>query len=573
MPEFVTLLADLGASVGGGLWRALFAWTGLALLAEALLWRGRFSPTVGLWTRGSVLASLPSLLVVPPLLAPWVPSLMSPVAHTPEALPAPLALEASSAGSEAASGVNSLGDAIAGSAFLVGGGASLVALVVVCGGLVWLHRLRRELLDVDAEVRFAARDLSERLGIRRAVRVTSAPPATSPFTLGWRRPIIAVPDKLRDEPLRFALAHELAHIRHSHFAWHLAERVLRALFVWHPMVHVLARGLALDRERVADATVLRLWPTRAKAYGHLLLAFASQPSPRLALGSSSPPLLHRLSSMTQPRPERPRIARFSGLAIFALPLLLAAAALPDEPPTPLAPEAYHSTDEAPSDTLTRYIRRTRVQKSNGAWSIQIELEAGTPRSIATTIADHYSEGGDPGSLTVRGDDFVLERATIRDDAFPPPPPPPPARIDGDRPPPPPPPPARQEQTPPPPPPAESAQTTDPPPPPPPPAGSAHGVLRYAGIDVARLTPGSRDAFVRAYANAPKILAADNAEHGTVQMEYLIDPDGTTRQFRVLSGPPGLHAAAVSLAERVVLADDARPGAPRRGTLTLWYTAR
>ena len=125
------------------------------------------------------------------------------------------------------------------------------------------------------------------LGLGRSVEVAVVGSASAPFTLGWRRPVIAVPDGLRGEALELALAHELAHVRRSHFGWHLAEQAVCAAFVWHPLVHVLARGLALDRERVADADVLRLWPDRAARYGRLLAAVTTRPTPRLALGASS----------------------------------------------------------------------------------------------------------------------------------------------------------------------------------------------------------------------------------------------------------------------------------------------
>lgn len=59
------------------------------------------------------------------------------------------------------------------------------------------------------------------------------------------------------------------------------------------------------------------------------------------------------------------------------------------------------------------------------------------------------------------------------------------------------------------------------------------------------------------------------------MTYLIDPDGTTRRFRVGSGPRRLHAAAVSVARALRVADGVRPGAPGapvEGYFTLWCTA-
>ena len=481
MPDLSSALAQLGAVASSALWAPVLAWTALALALDVGLRLVRPSATVGLWVRGALLAVLPALLVLPPLLAPWVPSLqptpaparsvdaapaldLQPVAHEPLPLEPPgvsTDLPMATSPLRVAEPLP-LGDVLIGLATLLALASALVALGVLAGGLLWLLRYRRALDAAAAPVQADAQVLAERFGLRRAVEVVSAEPTSAPFTIGWHKPVVAVPAGLEGEPLELALAHEMAHVRNAHYGWHLAERAVRALFVWHPLVHVLGRGLALDRERVADAAVIRLWPERAERYGRLLLSFASNPSPGLALGASSSPILHRLTAMTRPRPDRRRLARWAGAAVLVLPLVAAAAAVPDlqpEAPAPLvapatdlarstpseAPEAL-PVDEpspdaalastaperpsAPADTLldamSRYVEQRQVWSDDGYTRIQVRVKEGTPDRVVQAIADYYADGDEPGELVVLSSDFRVSRSTIRNGVLPPPPPPPPA---------------------------------------------------------------------------------------------------------------------------------------------------
>ena len=124
MPDLVRALAALGTAVGPTLWAPVLAWTALVLLAEAILWRSRFAPSVGLWARGSLLAVLPALLILPPLVAPWVPSFAAPGALAPEATAQPLAMGAVVLSPEAASGAVPVAD------IALGAGVALAFLMV-----------------------------------------------------------------------------------------------------------------------------------------------------------------------------------------------------------------------------------------------------------------------------------------------------------------------------------------------------------------------------------------------------------------------------------------------------------
>lgn len=415
-------LADLGAVAGPALWAPVLMWSAIALVVEAGTRRTRPSASVSLWARGATLALLPALAIVPPLLAPFVPSL---------AVPEPS--QALTGGTEVAvgalpvvAGAETVGlDVVLGVVTGLAALASLVALAAMAGGVAWLAWTRRSLPFADAAVRADSQKIGALLGLRRAVEIAVVGSESAPFTLGWRRPMVAVPDGLRGEALELALAHEMAHVRRSHFGWHVAERAICAAFVWHPLAHLLARGLALDRERVADADVLRLWPDRAARYGRLLASVTTRPTPRLALGASSSTLIHRLTAMTHLRPDRRRLARFVGAALFLIPLLLATAVVPDAQPPPPPPSVHSVVAELSTQTL-----------DDGSLRVEIQMEAGTSREQAVAAADHFATGGRPGHLVVvAATGERITRSTLNFSTLPPPPPPAPPS------PPPPPPPA------------------------------------------------------------------------------------------------------------------------------------
>ena len=462
-------LADLGAASLSTLWLPILAWTALAVAAEASLRLSRASARLGLGVRGALLAALPALLVVPSVLARWVPSLR-PVPTLSSSLPA----QAASAPVDPVPMPDMASlpppdlpivDLLLGGATIGAGVVAVFGLGVLMGGLVWLHRYRRSLAIAAEPIQAQARVLADRLGIRQSLDIAVAEPLSAPFTVGWRRPLVAVPAALQDEPLRLALAHELAHVRESHYGWSLAERAVRAAFAWHPLVHALGNGLALDRERAADAAVVRLWPEQARAYGHLLLSVASRPSPSLALGASSSTLIHRLDAMTRLRPDRRRWARLAAAAVLAVPRFVAATFVPDTPDAVAQPPAAQATPTDP-DSLMQYIEHRDVwaQSSDGTGPLRmvVTLRPGTPRAIAVAIADYLSEGEERGSLEVvteQGERIL--RSPIRPDAIPPPPPPPPAPPSAPQAPDAPPPPPSSPEPPPPP----SAAPAPPPPPP------------------------------------------------------------------------------------------------------------
>ena len=330
-------LADLGGAALAAVWLPVAAWTVLALAAEGALRLSRAEAAVGLPVRGAVLAALPLSVALPAALGAWAPA--TAVALTAFAPPAVSWLPEVVVGGGAAEPVAASAPppslvALGVLTALVAavGGAALVRLA---GGAVRLGRVRRSLPAAPPETTAAVERARERLGVRRPVGARSAPAGVAPFTVGWRRPVVAVPADLGGAALDVALAHELAHVRRADFAWHAAQRVLASAFAAHPLVWALGRGLDLDRERAADAAVLAAWPGKRRTYADLLLRYASLPAPPFALGAGRGDfsLKTRIDAMTRPlSPDRARRlarhGRLAGLLTLALAAGLAATTAP-----------------------------------------------------------------------------------------------------------------------------------------------------------------------------------------------------------------------------------------------------
>ncbi len=400
MTDLLSALADLGRPSVAALWVPVALWTALALAAEAALRLSRANAALGLPLRGAVLAALPvsvGLSAIVRSLAPGAASAvaaMAPIARLPEivvgAPPAPIA---------AASGPP-LVDALVGVAVLlaaVGGGIGLVRLAAEA---VRLRRLRRALPPAPPDAQDCLDRARTRLGIGRPIGAVAAPPGVAPFTVGWRRPVVAIPLDLDASALDAVLTHELAHVARGDFAWHVAQRAVVSVFAAHPLVHVVGRGLDLDRERAADAAVLTAHPGARRAYADLLLSYASLPPPPFALGAApgASSLKSRIDAMTRPLPPARlrqflRLGRAVGAAALVLVTGLAVAA------------AAPTASVAPSSTVAsaeRVVEGTVVDADSRAPIVGASVQVvGTDIGAATDREGRYRLDAPTGEQTIQ----------------------------------------------------------------------------------------------------------------------------------------------------------------------------
>lgn len=332
MRNALDLLVDLGAWTLPAIWLPVLVWTVAAFAAEAVLRVRPPHALLALGVRRAVLWALPVGIVAALALPSLLPDVAveQVIALRPQpfgtfVLPTLEVGVAPEAGTLVPEPVP-LGPLTAGLAFLAIVTLAVVRLGAVVGGLASLQRLSSGTAHevVQRETEAAARAA----GVARDIRAVATAVPTVPFTFGWRRPVIVVPAELTDDPesLRLVLAHEVAHIARGDFAAGVAERVLTAVFGWHPLIGALARRVDLDRERATDAAVLAGHPSRRRDYASLLLSFSRLPSPALALGAApgSHSLTTRITDMNASPLSADRLRRLTrtaralGIALFVV---------------------------------------------------------------------------------------------------------------------------------------------------------------------------------------------------------------------------------------------------------------
>jgi beta-lactamase regulating signal transducer with metallopeptidase domain len=132
-------------------------------------------------------------------------------------------------------------------------------LVGVGRGLWHLHVLRRGCAPVEAaQLDTRVRENLERA--RRRVALCTSDQVTVPTVVGLVKPVILVPGWVMQElsaaELNQIVLHELAHLRRWDDWTNLAQKVVRALFFFHPAVWWIEQKMSLEREMACDDAVI-----------------------------------------------------------------------------------------------------------------------------------------------------------------------------------------------------------------------------------------------------------------------------------------------------------------------------
>lgn len=169
---------------------------------------------------------------------------------------------------------------------------------------------------VSDEVLAAVSRVSQRLGLRHAVRVLQTTWARVPVVVGYLRPVILLPvslmTSLSPSQLEAILAHELAHVRRHDFIVNLLQILLETLFFYHPAVWWLSRQIRIEREHCCDDLVVKSLGNRVE-YGRALLAVEELRghSTLLAPGATDGSLVSRLRRILNVLPEHAGTASLS----------------------------------------------------------------------------------------------------------------------------------------------------------------------------------------------------------------------------------------------------------------------
>jgi len=214
-------------------------------------------------------------------------------------------------------------------------------------GLWRLHQLRQTckpvdptVLDPSTSALFAELSASQFAAHSRPVLLATSDRIRVPAALGLWKPMIVLPAwVLRDvapAELAIILRHEFAHLRHWDDWTNLIQKVVRALFFFHPAVWWIERRLSLEREMACDDAVVAQTSNPA-GYASCLVSLLERSLAERAW-TMAQAFVHRAreTSMRLARildKQRPVATRVSkpALALVGTFALLCAAILPDAP--------------------------------------------------------------------------------------------------------------------------------------------------------------------------------------------------------------------------------------------------
>jgi uncharacterized protein (TIGR03067 family) len=153
----------------------------------------------------------------------------------------------------------------------------------VCLAVLGGRRLRRRASPLsEPDLLEAIRAQLARLGLRIAPSVAWCDRVLVPVVIGMIKPAILLPASLATGltpgQLQLVIAHELAHLyRWDHIAL-VFQRVVEAVFFFHPAVWYISRRLSVERELCCDELVLRAG-SNAGEYAESLLRVAELSRP------------------------------------------------------------------------------------------------------------------------------------------------------------------------------------------------------------------------------------------------------------------------------------------------------
>ena len=146
-------------------------------------------------------------------------------------------------------------------AFIAWALGACAAMLLLAGGFRRLRQLRRSCtVIVAADLDPAVRRAVDAIGASSPVTIATSECVRVPAAIGfWKRTIVVPAWALRELPpedLNVILLHEFAHLRRWDDWTNLIQKIVRALFFFHPAVWWIEKRLSVEREMACDDAVL-----------------------------------------------------------------------------------------------------------------------------------------------------------------------------------------------------------------------------------------------------------------------------------------------------------------------------
>lgn len=162
----------------------------------------------------------------------------------------------------------------------VWGVVAAIALARVGASLIHLYTVRKSFTKVDLNrLDRLTREMLERHRPNRVVDFCTSGQVSVPTAIGLIRPAVVIPEWLMEElspdELNQILLHELAHLRRWDDWTNLTQKIVKALFFFHPAVWWIEKKISLEREMACDDAVLAE-SASPRAYAECLVHLAEK---------------------------------------------------------------------------------------------------------------------------------------------------------------------------------------------------------------------------------------------------------------------------------------------------------
>ena len=223
-------------------------------------------------------------------------------------------------------------EAIVGIITFLTGMVSILSLMVLGWKTYKLRGLRRTLIPVtESSVLKRVSQLKAQFNIRRPVKLLLVPAHIGPMTFGGLKPVIGIPQHLLEEPdvLKSVLSHEFIHIQRFDYVTGWLTRCIRAVFVFHPGVVLLAQQIETYRELSCDSVFLERATLSPADYARLLFRFShrSHAQCSVPMVQKTSTLKKRIKNMSTKFPSNPfsnKVIIVSVMMFLFLPALFVA---------------------------------------------------------------------------------------------------------------------------------------------------------------------------------------------------------------------------------------------------------
>ncbi len=271
------------------------------------------------------------------------------------------------------------------------------------GGTRRLRRIERETTTPGLQEQVAR--LSNRLGIRRLVRVVQSSRIDVPSTIGWLRPLVLVPASafagLTPAQFEAVLVHELAHVRRHDYAVNVLQSAIEVVLFYHPACWWLSRRVRTEREHCCDDVAVAVCGD-GLAYAAALADLETRRGrPPLAVAATDGPLLERIRRIVAGHAPGPRT---TGLAAALMPSTVLVLTLAMMPATGVARLSALVQSAVPTAGST-------VPPDEGILQGRV-LEAGSAQPVRDAAIEIVRQGGGVGHART-GDDGRYEVRGLR----------------------------------------------------------------------------------------------------------------------------------------------------------------